>query len=147
MDQAGLTEAEAGARLERYGPNAPPRRPPVPLHRRLAAQLRDPLIVVLLVAAVLTIATRDISDAAVIVLVIVMNTAVGVSQEVRADQAITELAALAAPSARVVRAGAEREVPAAEVVPGDLLVLAEGTSYPRTPGWWRRSRSPPTSPC
>nr|WP_179791243.1 cation-transporting P-type ATPase [Actinopolymorpha rutila] len=125
-----MTEAEAAARLERYGPNAPPRRPPVPLHRRLAAQLRDPLIVVLLVAAVLTIATRDISDAAVIVLVIVMNTAVGVSQEVRADQAISELAALAAPSARVVRDGAEREVPAAEVVPGDLLVLAEGQVVP-----------------
>ncbi|MET9022483.1 cation-transporting P-type ATPase [Actinopolymorpha sp. NPDC004070] len=128
--EAGLTEAEAAARLERYGPNAPPRRPPVPLHRRLAAQLRDPLIVVLLVAAVLTIATRDISDAAVIVLVIVMNTAVGVSQEVRADQAISELAALAAPSARVVRDGAEREVPAAEVVPGDLVVLAEGEVVP-----------------
>ncbi len=130
MDRAGLTEAEAAARVERYGPNAPPRRPPVPLHRRLAAQLRDPLIIVLLVAAVLTIATRDISDAAVIVLVIVMNTAVGVSQEVRADRAISELAALAAPSARVVRDGAEREVPAAEVVPGDLLVLAEGQVVP-----------------
>lgn len=123
---SGLSSAQAAARLERDGPNLLPGKPPVPLWRRVAAQLRDPLIVVLLVAAALTVATGDWTDTAVIVLVIVVNTSVGVAQEVRADRAITALSQLTAPLARVVRDGSQTETPAAEIVVGDLLVLAEG---------------------
>ncbi|GAA2287373.1 HAD-IC family P-type ATPase [Nonomuraea roseoviolacea subsp. roseoviolacea] len=123
---AGLSSAEAAARLERDGPNLLPRKPPIPLWRRVAAQLRDPLIIVLLVAAALTVATGDWTDTAVIMLVIVVNTSVGVVQEVRADRAITALSQLTAPMARVIRNGSQSEVPAAGIVVGDLLVLAEG---------------------
>jgi Ca2+-transporting ATPase len=126
----GLTSAEAAARLDRDGLNAIAGQRGVPLWRRLVAQLRDPLVVVLLAAAVLTLVTGDLTDAAVILLVIVANTAVSVSQEVRADQAIAALSQLAAPHARVVRDGVELEVPAAELVVGDLLVLAEGDIVP-----------------
>ncbi|GAA0947309.1 cation-transporting P-type ATPase [Actinocorallia libanotica] len=126
----GLTAREAAERLERDGPNALPRRPPTPLWRRVADQLRDPLIVVLLVAAVLTLFTGDYTDMAVILLVVVANTAVGVWQEVRADQAITALSELTAPAARVVRDGRQREVPGDEVVVGDLVVLGEGDIVP-----------------
>ncbi|WP_431913365.1 cation-translocating P-type ATPase [Nonomuraea jabiensis] len=122
----GLSSAEAAVRLERDGPNLLPQKPPVPLWRRVAAQLRDPLIIVLLVAAALTVATSDWTDMAVIMLVIVVNTSVGVAQEVRADRAITALSQLTAPVARVIRDGSQTEVPAAEVVVGDLLILAEG---------------------
>ncbi|MCK2214793.1 cation-translocating P-type ATPase [Actinomadura sp. ATCC 31491] len=117
-------------RLDRDGPNLLPAKPPAPLWRRVAGQLRDPLIVVLLVAAALTAITGDWTDMAVILLVIVVNTTVGVAQEVRADRAITALSALTAPVARVVRDGAQQEVPAAEVVRGDVLVLAEGDIVP-----------------
>ncbi|WP_433190145.1 cation-translocating P-type ATPase [Actinoallomurus sp. CA-150999] len=127
---AGLSSAEAAARLTRDGPNLLPQTRPTRLWRRVAAQLRDPLIMVLLVAAVLTAATGDWTDMAVIVLVIVVNTSVGVGQEVRADRAITALAELTAPTARVVRDGTQRSVPAAEVVVGDLLILAEGDIVP-----------------
>src|SRR4051812_22443659 len=115
---AGLTQAEAERRLARYGRNevAPPR--PTPLHRRVLAQLRDPLIMVLLGAALLTIAIGDHPDAIVIGLVVVFNTTVGVSQEVRADRAVAALSALSAPHARVRRDGAAYEVAAALVVPG-----------------------------
>jgi P-type Ca2+ transporter type 2C len=126
----GLSSAEAAARLDRVGPNSLPAPPWVPLWRRVATQLRDPLVVVLLVAAVLTIISGDWTDAAVIALVIVVNTSVGVVQEVKADRAITALAALTTPEARVVRDGVQHQVPAAEVVPGDLLVLAEGDIVP-----------------
>ena len=102
----------------------------MPLWRRVAAQLRDPLIVVLLVAAALTLATGDWTDMSVIVLVIVVNTTVGVSQEIRADRAISALSGLTAPSARVLRDGFQQQIPAAEVVVGDLLVLAEGDIVP-----------------
>ncbi|MEV4399299.1 cation-transporting P-type ATPase [Nonomuraea sp. NPDC049607] len=127
---SGLSSAEAAVRLERDGPNLLPRKPPTPLWRRVVTQLRDPLIIVLLVAAALTISTGDWTDAAVIALVIVVNTAVGVTQEVRADHAITALAELATPETRVVRDGHQRQIPAGDVVVGDLLVLAEGDIVP-----------------
>jgi Ca2+-transporting ATPase len=130
LDRQGLASAEAVARLARDGPNTLPAALGVPLWRRVAVQLRDPLMVVLLAAAGLTIATGDWTDAAVIALVIVVNTSVGVAQEVKADRAIAALSVLAAPEARVVRDGMQRLVPAAEVVVGDLLVLAEGDIVP-----------------
>ncbi|MGW2144097.1 cation-translocating P-type ATPase [Nonomuraea bangladeshensis] len=128
--RSGLSSREADARLRRDGPNLLPSRPPVALWRRVAGQLRDPLIIVLLVAAALTAITGDWADMAVIMLVIVVNTGVGVTQEVRADRAITALTELTAPVARVVRDGAQRQIPAADVVTGDLLVLAEGDIVP-----------------
>ncbi|MFE3794862.1 cation-translocating P-type ATPase [Nocardia tengchongensis] len=123
---AGLTSGEAAALLERNGPNVLPHRPPVRLWQRLVVQLRDPLIVVLLIAAALTVITGDWTDMSVILLVIVVNTTVGVSQEVRADHAITALSQLTAPTARLIRDGTQHQMPAADVVVGDLLVLAEG---------------------
>ena len=93
----GLSAAEAPGRLARYGPNELPRARRTPLWRLVGGQLRDPLILVLLAAVVLTIATGDLADASVIVLVIVVNTAVGVTQEVKASQAIAALSDLAAP--------------------------------------------------
>jgi P-type Ca2+ transporter type 2C len=102
----------------------------VRLWRRVAAQVRDPLVLVLLAAAVLTVATGDWTDASVIVLVIVVNTAVGVTQEVKAGQAIAALSRLTAPEARVLRDGEQRLIPAADVVAGDLLVRAEGDIVP-----------------
>ncbi|WP_410539447.1 cation-translocating P-type ATPase [Streptomyces sp. KL2] len=126
----GLTEQEAARRLAERGRNEVGRPPGTPLRARVAAQLRDPLILVLLGAVVLTLLTGDHGDTAVIALVIVANTGVGVAQEVRADNAIAALTAMSAPVARVVRGGAEREVPSAEVVPGDVLLLGEGDIVP-----------------
>jgi Ca2+-transporting ATPase len=87
-------------------------------------------VLVLLAAALLTIATGDWTDASVILLVIVANTSVGVAQEVKAGQSIAALTELAAPEARVLRDGGQRQIPAAYVVVGDLLVLAEGDIVP-----------------
>ena len=84
----------------------------------------------LLAAAVLTTATGDWTDAAVIILVVVVNTTAGIIQEVKADHAISALTQLAAPEARVIRDGAQQQIPAADVVRGDLLVLAEGDIVP-----------------
>ncbi|WP_164496390.1 hypothetical protein [Streptomyces sp. ADI91-18] len=91
----------------------------------MLAQLRDALILVLLGAVVSTLAIGDHADAVVIALVIVVNTSVGVAQEVRADNAV---AALSAPNARVLRDSAPGEVPAAEIVPGDV---SQETTPPR----------------
>ena len=126
----GLSSAEAARRLADDGRNVLPARRPTPPWRRILAQLRDPLVMVLLVAAALTIATGDWTDATVILAVITVNTAVGVLQEIKADRAITALQTMAAPHARVVRDGVQQLLPAAEVVAGDLVVLAEGDIVP-----------------
>ena len=128
--EGGLTSAEAAARLTEHGPNELPKARRTPLWRMIADQVRDPLVIVLIVAAVLTLATGDWTDAGVILLVIVVNTAAGVTQEVKAGQAIAALSELTAPEARVLRDGTQRIIPATEVVPGDLLVLAEGDIVP-----------------
>jgi Ca2+-transporting ATPase len=130
LPQPGLSSAEAAQRLARDGPNILPSGRRIRLWRRIGAQLRDPLTVVLLAAAVLTIATGDWTDATIILLVIVVNTTVGVAQEVKADREIAALADLAAPVARVLRDGVQRQISAAEVVVGDVLVLAEGDIVP-----------------
>jgi P-type Ca2+ transporter type 2C len=127
---AGLTQAEAARRLAEDWPNLVEGAPAAPWWRRVLQQLRDPLIVVLLVAAALTVATGDFSDTVVIAFVIVVNTSVGVAQEVRAERAVAALSAMSAPSATVVRDGRVRSLPARDLVVGDLVVLAEGDVVP-----------------
>ncbi|GAA1534858.1 calcium-translocating P-type ATPase, SERCA-type [Dactylosporangium maewongense] len=115
---------------ERHGRNELPAAPPPSIVARIGVQLRDPLIVVLLVAMVVTAALRDVSDLVVIALVIVLNTTVGVVQELRADRAVAALRRMAAPHARVRRDGADVSVPAAELVPGDVVRVEAGDIVP-----------------
>ncbi|MGW5418656.1 cation-translocating P-type ATPase [Streptomyces sp. NPDC003943] len=126
----GLTATEAARRLAEQGPNEVSARKPVRLRSRVLAQLRDPLIVVLLGAVALTLAIGDHPDAIVIALVVLVNTTVGVAQEIRADNAVAALSALSAPHARVRRDGSVRDLPAAGIVPGDVLLLGEGDIVP-----------------
>lgn len=126
----GLSSAEAEAGLSAAGPNLVELRRRLSVWSAIAAQLRDPLVLVLLGAAVGTVATGDFVDTIVIGIVVGANTTVGVVQEVRADRAITALTAMAAPTVRVRRDGAETTVEAASVVPGDIVVLSEGDIVP-----------------
>ncbi|MFE4976622.1 cation-translocating P-type ATPase [Kitasatospora sp. NPDC056651] len=126
----GLTGAEAARLLAAHGRNEVAADRRVPLWARVAAQLRDPLITVLIAAVALTLAIGDHPDAVVIALVIVVNTTVGVVQEIRAESAVAALSRLSAPAARVVRDGEPHKVPSAEVVPGDVVELAEGDIVP-----------------
>ena len=130
IQHSGLTASEAATRLADIGPNSLPPMTHPAVWRRVAAQLRDPLVLVLLAAAALTLITADWPDAAVIALVVTGNTVAGVVQEIRADAAITALAALATPAVRVVRDGTQITVPAAEIVPGDRILLGEGDVVP-----------------
>jgi Ca2+-transporting ATPase len=126
----GLTTDAAQRARERYGANEVPEPRPPGLPFRVGRQLTDPLVLLLLAAAAVTTALRDVPDTAVILLVVVVNTAVGVAQEVRADRAVAALRRLGAPTARVVRDGVEQVRPAADVVQGDLVVLAAGDVVP-----------------
>jgi Ca2+-transporting ATPase len=127
---SGLTSHEAAARRAVDGPNTVARPRPTPVVARVLRQLADPLIVLLLAAFVITVLVSDVTDALIIALVVVANTAIGVVQEVRADHAIEALDALTAPTARVVRDGADVLLPAGEVVRGDLVHLEAGDIVP-----------------
>ena len=130
MTTTGLSVAEAARRLEEVGPNEVRQRGRISVWSSIGVQLRDPLILVLLAACALTLLVGDLTDAAVIALVVVVNTSVGVAQEIKADRAITALAQMAAPTVRVRRDGVQTSVPVAELVPGDVVLLGEGDIVP-----------------
>ncbi len=126
----GLSDKEAAARLVRFGPNSlPPVKGPSAL-RRWLDQFNHPLIYVLLGAAAVTAALGETVDASVIMGVVLINAVIGYVQESRADTALQALSAMTRTSARVVRDGGTREVDAAALAPGDLVVLQAGDRVP-----------------
>lgn len=126
----GLTSAEAATRLAELGPNEVPSAPPVPLVRRILAQLADPMILLLIGAFVVVFVIGDVADAVIISAVVVLNTAIGVVQEVRAANAIAALEQVSAPRARVRRDGRWEEVSSRLVVMDDVVRLEAGDVVP-----------------
>ncbi|MER7796530.1 cation-translocating P-type ATPase [Microbacterium sp. NPDC096154] len=131
--ERGLDAEEAVRRLARHGPNELRGTPPVPLWRRVLAQLRDPLVVLLLIAAGVSVAAWIIEgghgapvDAIVVLAVIAFNVAIGLVQESRAADAVAALAVMTRAQSTVLRGEELVTVPSAELVPGDILQLAEG---------------------
>ncbi|MGD9961248.1 cation-translocating P-type ATPase [Nocardioides sp.] len=130
MTRSGLSNVEVARLLRENGPNEIHQRGRVSVWSRVGLQLRDPLIMVLLAACALTTATGDLTDAAVIALVVLVNTTVGVAQELKADRAITALTQLTTPAVRVLREGVDCSIPASQLVPGDIVLLGEGDVVP-----------------
>jgi Ca2+-transporting ATPase len=126
----GLTAAEAAHRLNAEGRNETRPAAPVPLWSRVGRQIADPLIVLLLASATVTAIAGDVTDTSVILLVVVVNTIIGVVQEVRAERAIAALRQLGAPTCRVIRDGRNEVVAAAEIVRGDVVQLGAGDIVP-----------------
>ena len=131
--ELGLTSDEARRRLELHGPNRIDPEPPVPAWRKFAAQFADPLVFLLIVAMAVSFATWLVDGAhgvpfevVVIAAILLANAVLGYVQEARAEEAVASLQRMAAATSSVIRDGVERRVPAVEVVPGDLLALAEG---------------------
>ena len=122
----GLDPDEALQRLIAHGPNELEARPAMPAWRLLAEQFTNAMILVLLGAAAITAAIGDLKDTAIILMIVVLNGIIGFVQEYRAEQAMDALKRLTSPSARVVRGGVTIVVPAAELVPGDLVRLDAG---------------------
>ena len=130
MLTCGLSSAEATARLSAFGPNQLPEPRSPTLARRLLRSLRDPLVLVLLTALALTLLTADFADSAVIGLVVVVNTVIGLHQEIQADRSVRALSRLVATKAWVQRSGRILEAPVADLVPGDVILLRQGDLVP-----------------
>ncbi len=122
----GLSDIAAQERLERYGPNELTAGKKISAWRILLRQFSNLLILILLVATVISFLLGERLDAWVILVIVLACVVLGFVQEYRAEKAAAALAKLAAPTAVVVREGRELDIPAREVVPGDVLVLHTG---------------------
>ena len=126
----GLTDAEAAQRLAQYGPNTLAQA----LGRSALAifvhQFKSLIVALLVAATVVAFALGENIEAVAILVVIVLNAAIGFLTEWKAERTLSALQKQAVPVAHVVREGAERQIPAAELVPGDFIVLAAGARVP-----------------
>jgi len=131
----GLTPAQAAARLARDGRNVLTEPPKPSLVKRFFQQLADPMILVLLAAALISAITsayahESFADVIIILIVVIINAVLGVYQERKAEQAIAALKELSAAHSRVLRGGKLVTVPSEELVVGDVLVLEAGDAVP-----------------
>ncbi len=131
----GLTPEQAAARLARDGRNVLTEPPKPSLVKRFFQQLADPMILVLLAAALISAITsayahESFADVIIILIVVIINAVLGVYQESKAEQAIAALKELSAAHSRVLRGGKLVAVPSEELVAGDVLVLEAGDAVP-----------------
>lgn len=132
----GLSSAEAKKRLERDGLNKLKEAKKDPLWKRFFAQMADPMIIMLIVAAVISALTgmaqgdADFADVIIICFVVVVNAVLGVVQESKAEEALAALQEMSAAQSKVIRDGQVVTVPSSELVVGDIVVLEAGDSVP-----------------
>ncbi|MDY6990492.1 MAG: HAD-IC family P-type ATPase, partial [Thermodesulfobacteriota bacterium] len=126
----GLSTQEAALRLQHYGPNTLETRGKAPWYALLARQFVDVLIFILLAAAVISVAVGEMADAVTIMVIVLLNGALGFVQEWKAERAIEALQRMLAPRCKVMRNGQEQTVDAKELVPGDIVMLEIGDRVP-----------------
>ena len=126
----GLTNREAEKRLGQYGPNEFSHAKKISPWSIFASQFKDILIVILVVSTLLSVLMGEFIEAVAILLIILLNAVMGFVQEYRTERTLDALKNLAAPVAHVVRGGSPVQVPAAHVVPGDVVVLDAGDRVP-----------------
>ena len=127
---AGLTEDETAALLREYGPNIAAREKKATLLSRLWGNIRNPLVILLVVLGVISYLTGDLRSAIVIGVMVLLGVVLRFFQEVRADNAAQALKAMVSTTATVVRDGEEKEIELHELVPGDIVKLSAGDLVP-----------------
>ncbi|MBE7086042.1 MAG: calcium-translocating P-type ATPase, PMCA-type [Clostridiales bacterium] len=133
----GLSSAEVSERLAKYGENKLKEKKKKSLVQKFFEQFKDAMIIILLIAALISFVIacveknpREFFEPALILLIVVLNAAMGVAQESKAEKALEALKNMSAPHARVLREGKEKIVNAAELVPGDIILLEAGDFVP-----------------
>ncbi len=134
-DASGLRGAEAAARLEKYGPNKLKDAEKPTLLQRFIEQLKDPMLIILMIAAAVSAVTNFISgesfaEVFIILIVVLLNAVLGVFQESKAEAAIEALQTMTAATCKVLRDGRQVVLHSDELVPGDVVVLEAGDSVP-----------------
>ncbi len=127
---SGLTQAQVEKRAARFGFNELPEARGKSPWRMLLEQYMDPMIILLLVAALISGFVGEIHDTVVILVIVILNSIIGFVQEYRAEKAVQALKAMAAPVATVMREGRVLNIEARHVVPGDVVLLEAGQVVP-----------------
>ncbi|HVN22666.1 MAG TPA: cation-translocating P-type ATPase [Syntrophorhabdales bacterium] len=126
----GLTQAEADARMQKLGPNELDERPRPGFLRMLLDQFNNFLVIILIIAAVVSLLLGEYVDALAIMVIVILNAIVGVVQESKAEQSLAALKKMAAPNAQVIRDGHQKAIPSRELVPGDVVLVEAGNYIP-----------------
>ncbi len=126
----GLKRAEAMERRAKYGANRLEDKEQKSLGQMIVEQLNDPLILILVVAMAISLMLHELGDAVIIVTVVVLNAAVGIIQEGKADRAVEALKKISSPQALVVREGEHIKIDAQDLVLGDIVLLEAGNMVP-----------------
>lgn len=131
----GLSDAEAAERLQKYGENRLKEAEKISNLQRFLEALKDPMLIMLMIAAAVSAVTNYISgesmaEVFIIVVVVLLNAILGVIQESKAEEAIAALQSMTQPSCKVIRNGQNCTVPSTSLVPGDIVVLEAGDSVP-----------------
>jgi Ca2+-transporting ATPase len=128
--ESGLSSAEVAQRTEQYGLNELKEKPRPTFFQLVLSQLNNFIVILLIIASVISALLGDWLEAAVIMLIVVLNAILGVVQESRAEEALAALKKMAAPESHVLRNGKRVSVPARELVPGDVVYLEAGNFVP-----------------
>ena len=134
--ETGLSAAEAASRLASVGPNKLDEEEKTPMWKRFFEQMADPMVIMLLVAAAISVITGFIqgepewADAVIILSVVILNSVLGVVQEAKSEQALEALQEMSAAQSKVMRDGKLVHMPSSELVPGDIVLLEAGDSVP-----------------
>jgi Ca2+-transporting ATPase len=127
---SGLSRAEAESRLSQFGPNKVTSEKPPSILDVALEQLRDPMNIMLMFVTVASLVIGDVSTAVIVALLIAFNVVLGSRQELAARASVDALSNLQVPQAKVLREGSVSLVPAAEVVPGDMVQVEAGDIVP-----------------
>ena len=128
--ETGLSQEEAQKRLQQYGPNELQKEKGTSRIKMFFEQFTDILIVILLIATALSIAIGELTDAIVIMAIVMATAILGFVEEYRSEKAVEALKKMTAPAATVFRDGKEVRIPASELVPGDIIFLYTGDKIP-----------------
>ena len=128
--EKGLTPEEAQERLNKYGPNELQEKPRPGFLSMLLDQFNNFLVIILIVAAVVSLLLGEIVDAVAIMVIVALNAVVGVVQESKAEAALAALKKMAAPNAQVIRGGHQMTIPSRELVAGDIVLIEAGNYIP-----------------
>lgn len=126
VSKSGLTEKQAKENLDKYGYNELTQKKRATVWEVFFSQFKDLLVIILIIAALISMATGDAESTLVIIAVITLNAVLGTVQHFKAEQSLDSLKALSSPTAKVIRDGKKIEIPSKEVVPGDILMLEAG---------------------
>ncbi|MBC2576060.1 cation-translocating P-type ATPase [Peptostreptococcus canis] len=129
-DDLGLSSDEAKKRLDKYGKNEIKEKESDPIWKIFLDSFKDPMVIILIVAAIIQIITGSVMESLIIFLVLILNAILGTVQTKKAESSINSLKQMSVPSAKVLRDGEKLTISSTEIVPGDIVILEAGDYVP-----------------